>query len=505
MWTQALSHPFLLLVGCALLIELVSRLLPRSSAGGPAPQYARRLSAVPVLLYVAILGFYLLTPAYEDHVEPSVTAVSWAIVQGQPAYPDPDGPAMYGLPYGPMLFLANGLTMRVLGPGLASSKVAGCAAALASLLLVAIALRRAPVPDRRAALALMPLLYLTFGAASFWVRAEPLLLLCAAASVLSVTVPALPAVVVAGVSLGLATNLKVSAPIYLIPALALLWRRHGLPAVVGVVAISAVIAAAPFLVSGTFSPSTYLYWLGSAASEGVRIQGIPGALERAAFLSMPLLMAAGDRRCDKELSGMTLFRVTLVASMLLSLPAAIKHGTGPYHFLPFVPSVVYAGRLRTWLLIRPSAMIAACVTIAFVALSMWVPPVTALPGRQIVEELRHLERLHAGTSAMGYSAAYRPSFFRPVLVFDGQPYVLDSASVMDWHWRGRPFPPAVIDGLRKCAVQTWMLPRGAPPFQLPNAYPVAGDIFPEEFRRAFQENYVLETRGQWFDVWRCGR
>ncbi|MET0214067.1 MAG: hypothetical protein ABW292_13735, partial [Vicinamibacterales bacterium] len=200
MWTQALSHPFLLLVGCALLIELVSRVLPRSSAGGPAPQYARRLSAVPILLYIAILGFYLLTPAYEDHVEPSVTAVSWAIVQGQPAYPDPDGPAMYGLPYGPMLFLANGLTMRVLGPGIASSKVAGCAAALASLLLVAIALRRAPVPDRRAALVLMPLLYLTFGAASFWVRAEPLLLLCAAAGVLSVTVPALPAVVVAGVS-----------------------------------------------------------------------------------------------------------------------------------------------------------------------------------------------------------------------------------------------------------------------------------------------------------------
>ena len=236
---------------------------------------------------------------------------------------------MYGLPYGPMLFLANGLTMRVLGPSLASSKVAGCAAALASLLLVAIALRRAPVPDRRAALVLMPLLYLTFGAASFWVRAEPLLLLCAAASVLSVTVPALPAVVVAGVSLGLATNLKVSAPIYLIPTLALLWRRHGLPAVVGVVAISAVIAAAPFLVSGTFSPSTYLYWLGSAASEGVRIQSIPG---RARASSIPVDAAAHGRRRrrrDEELSGMTLFRATLVASMLLSLPPPSSTAPGP--------------------------------------------------------------------------------------------------------------------------------------------------------------------------------
>jgi hypothetical protein len=202
---------------------------------------------------------------------------------------------------------------------------------------------------------------------------------------------------------------------------------------------------------------------------------------------------------------MTLFRGTLVASLLVSLPLAIKHGTGHYHFLPFVPSVVYAGRLVKWQMIRPAAMMATCVMLAAASLSAWVPSVTTLPGRQIVEELRNLERAQTGTVAMGYSARYRLSFFRPVLVFDGNPYVLDSASVMDWHWRGRPFPAATIDGLRRCDVQAWVLPAGAPPFRLPNAYPVGGDIFPEEFRQAFEENYVRDAGGQWFDVWHCRR
>jgi hypothetical protein len=106
---------------------------------------------------------------------------------------------------------------------------------------------------------------------------------------------------------------------------------------------------------------------------------------------------------------------------------------------------------------------------------------------------------------MGYSANYRPSFFRPELVFGGQPYWLDGASLMDWHWSGRPFPAAALAALRACAVEAWIIPAGAPPFVLPNAYPIPGDVFPDEFRRIFEERYRLETSGQWFDVYRCRR
>ncbi len=99
----------------------------------------------------------------------------------------------------------------------------------------------------------------------------------------------------------------------------------------------------------------------------------------------------------------------------------------------------------------------------------------------MISELKQIEAAHTGVVAMGYSANYRLSFFRPELVFDGQPYALDGASMMDWRWSGRPFPASALTALRDCAVDVWVIPSGAPPFVLPNDYPIAGDVFPDEF------------------------
>ena len=90
-------------------------------------------------------------------------------------------------------------------------------------------------------------------------------------------------------------------------------------------------------------------------------------------------------------------------------------------------------------------MLASFVLIAALQLQPWVTATTSLPAREIISELKQLEAARAGSMAMGYSANYRLSFFRPVLVFEGQPYSLDGASMMDWHWSGRPFPPAATD------------------------------------------------------------
>ena len=154
-----------------------------------------------VLLYLATVVVYAATPAYFDHVEPSVASVSWMVVRGQPAYPEPESAGMYGLPYGPLLFLLNGLTMKVLGAAIITSKIAGACAAVASLLLVGLAVRQAggqwPLAMRWTAL-----IYLMFGAASMWVRAEPLLLLSSSLAVLSLTVSRVPSLLLLGLAIG---------------------------------------------------------------------------------------------------------------------------------------------------------------------------------------------------------------------------------------------------------------------------------------------------------------
>jgi hypothetical protein len=512
---HALSHPLLLFAVFSAIFAVINEARERFGPTRPglsAPAARAGISRAGltstyllVLLYLATVIVYAATPAYFDHVEPSVASVSWLVVRGQPAYPDPESAGMYGLPYGPLLFLLNGLTMKVLGAAIITSKIAGAGAAVASLLLVGLAVRRAgghwPLAMRWTAL-----IYLMFGAASTWVRAEPLLLLSSSLAVLSLTVSRVPSLLLLGLAIGAGVNLKVSALVYLLPAFVLVWKKHGAGASAAAAGAAGLVAAVPYLTFSNISVAGYLAWLQAAAGQGIRLGALPTALEWMIVLMLPM-MVMGRAEGARGGSDAGRLRALVIAAIAVSIPLAIKHGTGVYHFLPFVPSIMFAAcaaRQPGRMTLAP-AMLATFVLIATLQVTPWVTATTSLPARQIVSELRQITAAHTGVVAMGYSANYRLSFFRPELVFHGQPYTLDAASMMDWHWSGRLFPHAALDALRDCAVDAWVIPAGGPPFVLQNAYPIAGGVFPESFRTTFEEHYRLETSGQWFDVWRCRR
>lgn len=503
---HALSHPLLVALLFAAVLALLDPLLRHlpvrriASGRGATP-----LTTLPGLIYLAAVIFYAAVPAYFDHVEPSVASVSWLVVQGQHAYPDQAGAGLYGLPYGPMLFLVNGLTMLLAGPGIITSKLAGAAAATASVIIVAMAVRRAR-GDWLRAIRWSAIAYLAFGVTSFWVRAEPLLLLCSSLAVLSLTVPAWPSAALVGAALGVGLNLKASAIIYLFPALALVWKTHGTIRFAAATGIAVLVACLPYALFDNISLAGYLSWLQSAASQGVRLPALTRALEWAIFLSLPMLVMRRPDSGPHLASDVALFRTLLLACMLASLPLSAKYGTGLYHFLPFVPAIIFASAGgRSGPPAAVPAMLASFALVGALQLPTWVTAITSLPSRAIASELRQIEASHAGTVAMGYSANYRLSFFRPALVFAGQPYWLDGASLMDWHWSRRPLPAAALAALDACVVEAWVVPAGAPPFVLPNAYPIPGDVFPDEFRKIFEDRYTREMSGQWFDVYRCRR
>ena len=100
----------------------------------------------------------------------------------------------------------------------------------------------------------------------------------------------------------------------------------------------------------------------------------------------------------------------------------MKHGTGIYHYLPFLPLAAFCASnsvpsLTSRKLIRALALTAGIIG-ALEAL-VWVRTVQSLPNAEIVEELQAIESEHRGTMAMGYTEDYRLSFFRPILVFAG--------------------------------------------------------------------------------------
>ena len=178
-----------------------------------------------------------------------------------------------------------------------------------------------------------------FGATSFWVRAEPLLLFCSSLAVLSLTVPATPATVLLGIAVGAGVESES--------------QRHRLP------------------VSGNGARMEEAWSRQVRSGSGDCRVGRCPAVPRLSELSRwrdicpgyapPPVKACGCRPCRPRSSGRS-----SDAPMLLSgraehcaprragrrrrlplagssrrcsfrFPIAAKHGTGLYHFLPFVP------------------------------------------------------------------------------------------------------------------------------------------------------------------------
>jgi hypothetical protein len=491
---HVLSHPLLLFALCFVIHKALARKVADASTAKLPTTWV--FSA----LFLTILCLNVAVSAYVDHVEPSVAALSWAVMRGEEAYPPPDATAIYGLPYGPMLFLLYGAVLKIVGPAISVSKLGPALASAASLVLVAIAGRRAFGGRWPRVLRWTAIVYLAFGAAAFWLRAEPLLMLCGSLAALALTLPPTPAAVVFGLALGVGINLKISAFVYLLPAVAVMLRKYGITAVALATAVAVVAAALPFVLFENISASGYLYWVRTTAGHGFRLRALLSVLEWAAFVSIPLgLLARGQDQHSRVLSWM------LLLTIFASVPLATKHGTGVYHFLPFVPLILFAAAGRGEVLpSRLGPFLAAGLVLAAFQISQWIVVSTGLPAREILGELRRMEQSSGGTVAMGYSVNYRNSFFRPPLVFDGHPNVLDGASAMDAAWSGRPFPRALVDAMRSCAVANWIIPSGGAPFELPNAYGEA-EVFPAEFRQAFHERYQLRESGRWYDLWTCGR
>ena len=494
---HVLSHPLLLFVVCFVVHKAVARRL--SAVGNVAGKAGVPATLVFGVLFVGILVVNVAALAYVDHVEPSVAALSWAVMRGEVAYPAPDAAAIYGLPYGPMLFLLYGVPLKIVGPGISASKVSAALASLASLVVVTIAARRAFCGWWPRVTRWTTILYLAFGGAAFWARAEPVLLLCTSLATLALTLPSTPAAMAMGIALGVGINLKISAFIYVVPAIAVMLRKHGIGAVARATIVAAVVATLPFVLFENISASGYLYWVQTTAGHGFRLRALPSVLEWAVFVSIPLgLFARSHVPHSRLLSWM------LLVMIFVSVPLATKHGTGAYHFLPFVPLILFAAGSAERIASRIPAFLATGIIVAAFQISHWIAISLAMPGGAILSELRRMEQSSRGPVAMGYSANYRLSFFRPQLVFDGHPNVIDGASAMDAAWSGRPFPPALVDAMRSCAITNWVIPSGGEPFELPNAYG-EGEVFPAEFRQAFHERYSLRESGRWFNLWTCAR
>ncbi len=508
---QLYSQPALVFGGVLLALSLCARRWPLAlRIFSPSLRTSAFLAWGSILAFFGVALWYLCVPAYFDHIEPSIAAISWLAVTGHPLYARSDDPAVYGLPYGPALYWQNGAAMQLLGPRIFASKVVAVHGALGSVAAVYWCART--LSNRSFVLGTTCAGYMAFGVMSFWVRAEPLLLAASALSIPLANRGRAVAVVGVGGLLAIACSVKITAILYFIPSLAILWKRGVLPPFVTVV-VGVVGAVLAVQVLPNSDGSRYSEILLSTSSHGVRWRGVSTHLQWALIFAAPTL-AAVHALTYKNVSPSDAFgkapRVALVLAIAAMTPIALKIGAGPYHFLPFLPIVmclecgslhrdVLSGGLRSLAI----GWLVSFLTIAVFQQAHFIGSLRPKARTGLAAEITSVMDNRQESVAVGYSSNYQASFLRPLPVFRGEAYLLDAPTLMDRQIARLPFPTAAIRALETCAVRTWLIPAGTAPFMLPNAYDPDLHVFPKQFVETFHRRYEYLRRGEHFDVWAC--
>lgn len=512
-----MSHPALVLAVLWLVMLGLDRLARR--AGRSTPDWARALlpatSCALLAAFVIIVLWYGVQLTYFDPAEPTITAVASVFGAGGPLYPAIDAPERYAHIYGPVLFIVHAAALGALGPGILASKAAGAIAILASLAIGFHILReRAGASAALVATAACALVYMAFGNVTFWTRSDPLLILTVTCGLLTARLRSRAAsIVLLGMSVGVAVNLKVTGPLYLLPVAAIALAAHGGRALIGAAAVAAVCAMGPFVLPNV-SLTNYLDYLELSASQGLAGGRVRQNLEWAVFLCAPVFGVLSSARLIARSRGRAEVSAgALAAAVLVISVAAAKPGGGPFHLLPFVPVLAYVvvsagphARGAPW---TRSLVIAFGITALLIAVPRQLIFVRTMAGRDLgpaASYLREFAAAHPGRRIeVGYAGTSYLSYARPEIVFRTREYLLDAPAIQEHRLAGLQLPASTLQALDTCRIEYMLIPTGADPFVVPSAYFPHGpaDVFPEAFRATFHRRYRRITSGELFDVWEC--
>lgn len=499
--------------------DAVSRLLP-----GTTGFFASSVSLGILGCFVGISVWYLTCSGFAGEVESVVASLAWQVQSGQTLYTTFEQAERYSVLYGPSVFLTNGLFLKILGPSLASTKLASSLAAIGSLLLLyASVARRGRDPLALAVTAGAALCYWAQGFAIYLVRPDALLVFGVALSLYAaLRTSRWVAIALIAAMAGFAINLKVHGGLYCVPALVLLLQRHGRRAVLWAVLGAAVVTLAPFALYPQISLVNYVGWLAAEAGHGLRLGLLWLPLRYTILMFLPLAVVAALR--GRRLGPLGSDRAFVLATLgvaALNLFFSMKPGAGFVYLLPVVPPAMLAvGRLARPLLearqpvwdgrVARSAAAAVVLTVVLAgsvneyrAVRVLDWQLGQLPG--LAEDVQQIMARYEGVpmamAVAGENRWFRTTWLRPLLVFQGNPVLVDPVSVMDTTKSGMDLSSRTYAAISEGRIPMWLVPREQEPFRKTSWYDPDVEIFPDDFIENFRRSYTLRDHTQYFDLW----
>lgn len=505
---------------------------------------ANIISILLVASYVALIIAYLFSKTFFDQAEPNIAAVSWLFTAGHPLFPPLDSAERYINNYGPILYIINGFWLTLFGPSFFSVKL-GCGLAaifnVVSIFCSCTKISTRLIASIASAYAVLAVLSITnsfaFHAASFWLRPDPLLIFFVSIGLLSILRGnrAISILMIA-IAFGCSFNLKVNAFVNFLPIYSLLFMRFGWRATLLSLLGAFFTASVPFLISPQISFENYVIWLSQSRHKPVSWVQFFNVVKWVFYISLPILLSLGYLFCRSRVSFQQFTRKNqgfiypLLACVIASMAFSIKIGVLENNHLPFIPLFAYLfAQVLEWIRVEsisfPAKISAKSIEIVFIsaALALLVtmplaiaPEVARLvstliksPSNQIIADINRIIKTHPdSTIGMGFSQGsgnYELTYYRPLLVFAGNPYLVDAVVMFEMQVSGlNTVSSGTIRALQTCQTELWLLPKiTETPFDLKNFYPPHEVVFSEEFKNNFLQYYQRSNDSEYYELWTC--
>jgi len=494
--------------------------------------------SVACLIIAAFLGadaIYCLSSSFWDHAEPTQAIGSWMFWRGDPVYHDLQTQQRYSAVYGPYAFILEGYCQGLIGPSVFSSKLLACAAGAGAICLFYLILFRRT--SARVALlftSLLAALCLRLGPFAFWARSDPLLLLCATVGLLAATRKSIASIFILGVSVGIAINLKVHSVVYFLPvAVVAAQSAFGRRELVRIGLIAAAVALLPFVIFPQISLQNYCALLRLASGRTSGLLEYRLTWEWFITLCIPIvgplmffwLTSSGST--ERTDSKSKLYLAAILGGFAVTLIFASKHGAGPHHLLPFIPSILlfaaeqtYKGRGFRWQSNILSAVgyalcfswLTSCTLVAL--RSAWSVSADSIrheaEARASIHDLQEIVDQHPsltllGGAPLGGQPVY--SSYHLQLVFNGMPPGINPPMQMDYQ-----LAKVAESDLAKLEKEleekyhrpiAWIVPKGAQPISMKTAYQPDRPLLSEKFHQDFAARFEKAESSRYFDLYRA--
>ena len=475
------------------------------------------LGVLLIAVFLTTLVNYLLYTNYVDHVEPTVASIAWLSMRGHALYPNWVTDDVYGLVYGPVLFLLHGLFLLI-HPAIATSKIVGVGFLLVSFGLIFIVIKQKVANNLTSFLfiASLVMLFVPFGPFAYWTRAEPFFIFISALALLVATrLRPMAAGAIIGVLAGLASGFKIHGCIYVAPmAIMTLARVNSIRDRVILAGISIscaiIVALLPFCLKES-SLVGYSQYLNIA----VHNPSAPDAFRANVLFALVLLMPTVAFWFWRKPS-INHTEFWLIAGLSISIAIIVVIGgiSGPYHLLPFVPLCLYTAIIMADAPARAPAASQAIAFIFILLLLAYIPGGFIVNSRlmtdyyrdsqterqKIIELQNYLAVYPNAQIGISDDKHYSDSYYRIFSVLKGHPLHVDFA-VWEYLAYVGVNEKNIFRFIEGCEVPTWILPLGKPFTKL--SWYTKRSILSDEFRWIFSANYTLVREGQAYQVWRC--